>query len=195
MTSEITLSIWLFLLLVLVSGLAILDRIFIPSVRWFLRRRVNRVLNEISTRLDIEIKPFQLTKRRVLIDRLAYDPKVMEAMQVYAQEHNMPREVAQAKAVTYAKVEGVVKDLDSGKVIKNALITVEGCKKSAMTNSAGKFYLDIPAGTANMQITKRGYQTLQSEISLTTEKKTSLKISLEAEKKAEVKPVAGISAG
>ena len=103
MTSEITLSIWLFLLLVLVSGLAVLDRIFIPSVRWFLRRRVNRVLNEISTRLDIEIKPFQLTKRRVLIDRLAYDPKVMEAMQAYAQEENMPREVAQAKAVSYAK--------------------------------------------------------------------------------------------
>ena len=103
MTSEVTLSIWLFLLLVLVSGLAVLDRIFIPSVRWFLRRRVNRVLNEISTRLDIEIKPFQLTKRRVLIDRLAYDPKVMEAMQAYAQEENMPREVAQAKAVHYAR--------------------------------------------------------------------------------------------
>jgi glycerol-3-phosphate O-acyltransferase len=72
-------------------------------VRWFLRRRVNRVLNEISTRLDIEIKPFQLTKRRVLIDRLAYDPKVMEAMQAYAQEEDMPREVAQAKAVHYAR--------------------------------------------------------------------------------------------
>ena len=72
-------------------------------MRWFLRRRVNRVLNEISTRLDIEIKPFQLTKRRVLIDRLAYDPKVMEAMQAYAQEEDMPREVAQAKAVHYAR--------------------------------------------------------------------------------------------
>ena len=90
-------------MLVVVSVLAVLDRIFIPSVRWFLRRRVNRVLDEISTRLDIEIKPFQLTKRRVLIDRLAYDPKVMEAMQAFAQEHNMPREVAQAKAVRYAK--------------------------------------------------------------------------------------------
>ena len=103
MTSQITISIWVFLLLVLVFGWAVLDRIFIPSVRWFLRRRVNRVLDEISTRLDIEIKPFQLTKRRVLIDRLAYDSKVMEAMQAYAQEHQMPREVAQDKAVRYAK--------------------------------------------------------------------------------------------
>jgi glycerol-3-phosphate O-acyltransferase len=103
MMSQITISLWLFVLLVLVFAWAVLARVFIPSVRWFLRRRVNRVLDEISTRLDIEIKPFQLTKRQVLIDRLAYDQKVMDAMQAYAQEEKMPREVAQAKALNYAK--------------------------------------------------------------------------------------------
>ena len=103
MTSQITISLWLFVLLVLVFAWAVLARVFIPSVRWFLRRRVNRVLDEIGTRLDIEIKPFQLTKRQVLIDRLAYDQKVMEAMQTYAAEQKMPREVAQEKAVKYAK--------------------------------------------------------------------------------------------
>lgn len=103
MTSEIPIPIWLLFLLLFVTAWAILERIFIPSVSWFLRRRVNRVLDEISTRLDIEIKPFQLTKRRVLIDRLAYDPKVMEAMQDHAQEHDMPREVAQAKVMRYAR--------------------------------------------------------------------------------------------
>ena len=30
----------------------VLERLLVPSVRWFLRRRVNRVLDEVNTRLD-----------------------------------------------------------------------------------------------------------------------------------------------
>ena len=103
MTGEVTISVWLLFILLFVAVWAMLERIFIPSVRWFFRRRVNSVLDEISTRLDIEIRPFQLTKRQVLIDRLVYDTQVIEAMQAYALEQDMPREVAQAKVVTYAK--------------------------------------------------------------------------------------------
>lgn len=73
-----------------VAAIAVLDRVLIPSTRWFLRRRINRVLDEIGTRLDIEIRPFQLTKRQVLIDRLVYDPQVIEAIKDYAVEHDMP---------------------------------------------------------------------------------------------------------
>ena len=103
MTGYITISIWIFLLLVAITIWAILDRVLIPSTRWLLRRRVNRVIDEISKRLEIDIKPFQLTKRRVLIDRLIYDPKVIEAIQVNAQEDDIPREVVQAKVMKYAK--------------------------------------------------------------------------------------------
>ena len=102
MTGQITISIWLFILLVIIAVLAVLDRILIPSTRWFLRRRINRVLNEIGTRLDIEIRPFQLTKRQVLIDRLVYDPKVVEEIQNHARQHDMPLEVVQKKVVSYA---------------------------------------------------------------------------------------------
>ncbi len=103
MTGQITLPLWLFILLVLLTAWSILDRMLVPSVRWFLRRRINRVLDEISTHLDIEIRPFQLTKRQVLIDRLAYDPKVMEAVQHFAQKENKPREIVQAEVEGYAK--------------------------------------------------------------------------------------------
>jgi glycerol-3-phosphate O-acyltransferase len=103
MTGQITISIWFFILLVIIAGLAVLDRILIPSTRWFLRRRINRVLDEIGARLDIEIRPFQLTKRQVLIDRLVYDPKVVEEIQNYARQHDMPLEVVQKKVVTYAR--------------------------------------------------------------------------------------------
>ena len=88
MSGQITISIWIFLLLLIITAWAVLDRILIPSTRWFLRRRINRVIDEIGTRLDIQIKPFQLTKRQVLIDRLVYDPKVIEAIQEKAQEKN-----------------------------------------------------------------------------------------------------------
>ncbi|MBU2622426.1 MAG: 1-acyl-sn-glycerol-3-phosphate acyltransferase [Proteobacteria bacterium] len=103
MNGHIAIPVWLFVLLIIVTCAAVLDRVLIPSTRWFIRRRINRVIDEISTRLDIEIRPFQLTKRQVLIDRLVYDPKVIEAVQAYAQEKKIPREVAQAKVITYAK--------------------------------------------------------------------------------------------
>ena len=103
MADQIIISFWVFLLLVAIALVAILDRVLIPSTRWFLRRRINRVIDEIGTRLDIEIRPFQLTKRQVLIDRLAFDPLVIEAVQQYALEHDMPLEVVQKKVMRYAR--------------------------------------------------------------------------------------------
>ena len=103
MTGQITISIWFFILLVIIAVLALLDRILIPSTRWFFRRRINRVIDEIGTRLDIEIRPFQLTKRQVLIDRLVFDSKVVEEIQNHARQHDMPLEVVQKKVVSYAR--------------------------------------------------------------------------------------------
>jgi len=103
MDSSVTLPLWLFILLALFSLLLILDRILIPSVRWYLRRRVNRVINEINTRLEIQIRPFQLTRRQLLIDQLVFDDKVTDAVQAYAQENSMPLEVAQDIARKYAR--------------------------------------------------------------------------------------------
>lgn len=103
MNQSITISLWFFLLLMVVFLLVVLDRILIPSTRWFLRRRINRVIDDIGTRLSIKIRPFQLTKRQVLIDRLAYDPKVLEAIQDYAKAHDMPLEIAQKKVLTFAR--------------------------------------------------------------------------------------------
>lgn len=103
MGDQITISIWVFGLLVVLALAAVLDRVLIPSTRWFLRRRINRVIDEIGTRLDIEIRPFQLTKRQVLVDRLAFDPKVIAAVQDYARAHEMPLGVVQKKVMRYAR--------------------------------------------------------------------------------------------
>ncbi|RKZ57922.1 MAG: glycerol-3-phosphate acyltransferase, partial [Gammaproteobacteria bacterium] len=80
----------------------VLDRILLPGMRWYLKRRVNRVIGEINTRLDIEIRPIQFTRRQALIDQLVFDEKVIDAIKQYAEERKMPIAVAQAKAHKYA---------------------------------------------------------------------------------------------
>ena len=103
MSGQITISIWLFIILLAVCAWAVLERVLIPSSRWFIRRRINRVIDEISSRLDIQIKPFQLTKRQVLIDRLVYDPKVLETIQQTARERECPLEIVQREVMSYAR--------------------------------------------------------------------------------------------
>jgi glycerol-3-phosphate O-acyltransferase len=103
MPSTVTLPLWLAGLLGLLAAWAALDRLLVPSVRWYLRRRINRVINEVNTRLKLEIRPFQLTKRQVLIDRLLYDPKVVEAVAEEAKAHAVPREVLMERVARYAR--------------------------------------------------------------------------------------------
>ena len=103
MSGQVTISVWLFVLLLAIGAWAVLERVLIPSSRWFIRRRINRVIDEISARLDIQIKPFQLTKRQVLIDRLIYDSKVVEAIQETARQRDCPREIVQREVLAYAR--------------------------------------------------------------------------------------------
>ena len=52
-----TLPVWGVAVLALLAALAAVDRLLLPGVRWFLRRRVNIVLDEIGKRLHLEIRP------------------------------------------------------------------------------------------------------------------------------------------
>ena len=88
------------------SGLAlwaIVDRLLAPSLRWILRGRVNLAINELNTRLQLQIPPFQQAKRRILIDRLIYDPEVMEAVEAEAHTSGVPREVLVRQVRRYAR--------------------------------------------------------------------------------------------
>ena len=103
MNSSIVIPFWIFILLCLLAAWAAIGSLLIPSVRWFLRRRVNRVIDELNTRLQLRIQPFKTTKRQVLIDRLLYDPEVLKAAEAFAHEHNISRDEAMAKAERYAR--------------------------------------------------------------------------------------------
>ncbi|QQS14654.1 MAG: 1-acyl-sn-glycerol-3-phosphate acyltransferase [Rhodospirillales bacterium] len=102
MDEPVTVPLWLFLPIAAFALWSLLDRLLIPSGRWFLRRRVNRLIDRVNDRLDIRIKPFQLTKRQVLVDRLIYDPQVIAAANERAQAENVPREAEMARVRRYA---------------------------------------------------------------------------------------------
>jgi glycerol-3-phosphate O-acyltransferase len=103
MNAPVELPLWMLVVLLLLAAWAALDRLLVPSVRWYLRRRVNRVIDELNTRLDISIRPFQRTRRQVLIDRLLYDPLIVQAAEASARERQMPREVVLADIERYAR--------------------------------------------------------------------------------------------
>ncbi len=103
MLEQVSVPLWLLLALLALAGWTVLDLLLLPSVRWFVRRRVNRVLEEVGQHLRIKIEPFRLTKRDVLIDRLLYDPEVMEAAEAHAAAEGMPRDVAMATVARYAR--------------------------------------------------------------------------------------------
>ncbi len=99
----VTLPLWLVVLTCLLAGLALLDRMLLPSARWFLHRRVNQVIAELNSRLQIRIRPFSLTRRRVLINNLTYDPQVLAAIEQQAREAALPHEVLMERVGRYAR--------------------------------------------------------------------------------------------
>jgi glycerol-3-phosphate O-acyltransferase len=100
---SVTLPLWLLIVVCALALIGLLDRLLVPSVRWLIRSRANKVLDEVASRLRIEVRPFQQTRRQVLIDRLLYDEKVQQAGASHAREHNMPREVVMAQITGYAR--------------------------------------------------------------------------------------------
>lgn len=103
MTDTIAVPTWFFLVLLGVFAIVIVNKLLMPSFRWFLRKKINRAINELNQHLNIKIRPFQLTKRQVLLDRLVHDAEVLEFIQQQSIEDDVPREVLLEKVHTYAR--------------------------------------------------------------------------------------------
>lgn len=103
MFASIEMSTWLVTLLVFLSAIAVLDRLLMPSARWYMRRRFNRAIEKLNDHLQLRIQPFKLTRRKIMIDRLLHDPKVVEAIDEHAKAEGIPHEVVAEKAGVYAR--------------------------------------------------------------------------------------------
>jgi glycerol-3-phosphate O-acyltransferase len=103
MLREVSIPLWAALAGGALAAWAALDRLIVPSVRWLLRRRVQRLVDRVNTQLKVRLPPFKLTRRAVLIDRLIFDPRVQEAAAADALESGAPGEVAREKVRRYAR--------------------------------------------------------------------------------------------
>jgi glycerol-3-phosphate O-acyltransferase len=103
MFETIAIPVWLVLLAGVLAAWAVLDRLLVPSVRWVIRSRAEKVLDDVGAKLRIQIRPFQQAKRQGLIDRLIFDDKVQAAIAAHAQATGMPREVALDQVQRYAR--------------------------------------------------------------------------------------------
>ena len=103
MGSTIEIPIWLAVLAGIFAVVAVLDKLLLPSVRWYFQKRFNRAVERLNSKLQLQIQPFKLTRRRVLIDRLTHDPVIMEGVAQAAAESGEPVDVVAEKAKRYAR--------------------------------------------------------------------------------------------
>lgn len=79
------------------------EHIVIPALRWLVTHPANQVIDDVSSRLRIGIRPFQRTRRQALIHRLLTDPKVQQAAEQYAQREQVPLPAALKRVERYAR--------------------------------------------------------------------------------------------
>ncbi len=103
MTQTVSMPLWVFVLVVLFAGVTFASHFLFPSVRWFFRKRAERVIAKVNQRLQRPIEPFKLARRYDMIQRLIYDPQVTEAIVEHARKEGIPENVAFEKANIYAR--------------------------------------------------------------------------------------------
>ena len=103
MSETLAVPVWLALPAALLAAWAAYDKLVMPALRWMLARPANQVIDELSSRLRIGIRPFQRTRRQALIHRLITDPKVLQAAERYASERRTPLPKVLKQVERYAR--------------------------------------------------------------------------------------------
>ena len=103
MSDTVALPFWVFLLVLAFAAWAAYEHVIIPALRWMVAHPANRVIDELSTRLRIGIRPFQRTRRQALIHRLLTDPKVQQAAEQHAAAKKIPLNVSLKIVERYAR--------------------------------------------------------------------------------------------
>jgi glycerol-3-phosphate O-acyltransferase len=94
---------WLFLVGIVLAAWALYEHVVTPALRWMLTAPANRVLEDVSSRLRIGIRPFQRTRRQALIHRLLTDPKVQQAAEEFSRQHKLALPKVLKMVETYAR--------------------------------------------------------------------------------------------
>jgi glycerol-3-phosphate O-acyltransferase len=103
MFRAVYMPLWLLVLILAFAFVTFASHFLFPSVRWFFRRRMERVVAKLNERLERPIEPFKLLRRHDMIQRLSYDPKVIEAVAEQAAETGVREDVVFQEAQRYAR--------------------------------------------------------------------------------------------
>jgi glycerol-3-phosphate O-acyltransferase len=103
MTATVELPLWLALAGGAVCAWFLASRLLLPGVRWYFRRRINKLATSLNQRLHLKIPTIAMTKREVLVDRLVYDPKVLRELARYCERAGVPPEIALRQVQRYAR--------------------------------------------------------------------------------------------
>ncbi|KAA0912473.1 1-acyl-sn-glycerol-3-phosphate acyltransferase [Aquicoccus porphyridii] len=103
MTSTVTMPLWLLIVILAFAAVTFASHFLFPSVRWFFRRRMEKVVARLNERLERPIQPFKLARRHDMIQRLIYDPEVSKAIIEHARQEGVPENVAFQTARSYAR--------------------------------------------------------------------------------------------
>ncbi|MCY4336299.1 MAG: 1-acyl-sn-glycerol-3-phosphate acyltransferase [Litoreibacter sp.] len=103
MFQTVELPIWALILMGLLAAVTAASHLLFPSVRWFFRRRAERVVARLNQKLKRPIQPFKLAQRHDMIQNVLYDPDVIRAVNEYAKKQGIPDNVAFETAERYAR--------------------------------------------------------------------------------------------
>ena len=103
MSQTVELPLWLLILILLFAAVTAATHLLFPSVRWFFRRRAERLVAQLNARLRHPIQPFKLLRRQDMIQRVIYDPEVVRAAGAYARAEGLREDVGFEKARDYAR--------------------------------------------------------------------------------------------
>ena len=103
MFQPVALPLWLLVVILLFAAVTFASHFLFPSVRWFFRRRMEKAVAQLNTRLTRPIEPFKLARRHDMIQRLIYDGEVWAAISEHARAEGVPENVAFERARRYAR--------------------------------------------------------------------------------------------
>jgi len=102
-SETVAVPLWLVVAAALFAAWALYEHVVVPALRWLVTHPANRVLEDVSDKLRIGIRPFQRTRRQALVHRLMTDPKVQEAADQYSKEKQVPLAAVLKTIETYAR--------------------------------------------------------------------------------------------
>ena len=102
MSEHVELPFWLAAVLLAFAAWALIEHFLVPALRWAVMHPANQVIDKLSDRLRIGVRPFQRTRRQALIHRLMTDPKVQQTAEQFAVRNNLPRNAVLKRIETYA---------------------------------------------------------------------------------------------